>query len=321
MFVILVASELYGSKHNIEIGFPTVPAMSELIGHVESTLQIENRLMRPVGAKKQILKMEYIQIFDEVLQKWVDLLSGTQMHEWAQLYVFQPEAGARNDQQAQIPSTRPIRSLLSGNNNERLWHLFQDIDVNGNGYIERDELQRFFSVLGLFNITEPQVDDLFITADTNRDGVLSYAEFSKFSASHPQVIELLHNTADEYFAAVKVKDTEKAYLKLRYEEVEARYVYLQSRKDAILLEQQLESERDVRSRAEAEDVLSEKHASLAVMKNAFVEQFGTDPASPQTTRPSYSINANEVGYGTSRKYPRSVSSPRFSNVPVSPNRP
>eukprot|EP01060_Flectonema_neradi_P035177 TRINITY_DN6397_c0_g1_i1.p1 TRINITY_DN6397_c0_g1~~TRINITY_DN6397_c0_g1_i1.p1 ORF type:complete len:325 (+),score=50.13 TRINITY_DN6397_c0_g1_i1:157-1131(+) len=324
MFVILVASELYGHKHNIEVAFPASPAMSELIGHVESTLQIENRLMRPVGAKKQLLRIEYIQIFDEVLQRWVDLLSGTQLHEWAQLYVFQPDtsgSGNSRDVQAQIPSTRPIRCTPSGNTNEHLWKLFQDIDVNGNGYIERDELQRFFSVLGLFSFTEVQVDDFFISADTNRDGVLSYAEFSKFSSSHPQIISVLNKSADDYFSAVKVKDTEKAYLKLRYEEVEARYVFLQSRKDILLLEQKLSSERDAVSRTEAEQVLTEKTASLAAMKNAFIDQFGTDPASPQTTRPSYSVNPSEVGYGVSRKYPRTVSSPRFSNTVASPNWP
>eukprot|EP01064_Diplonema_japonicum_P030672 TRINITY_DN527_c3_g3_i1.p1 TRINITY_DN527_c3_g3~~TRINITY_DN527_c3_g3_i1.p1 ORF type:complete len:343 (+),score=88.06 TRINITY_DN527_c3_g3_i1:56-1030(+) len=324
MFILLVASELYESKHNIEIGFPSVPSMTELVGHVESTLQIEHRLMKPVGRKKQAFRLEYIQIFDEVLQRWVDLLSSTQLHEWAQLYIFQHDTPSRMDMQAQIPSTRPIKSLPSGNNSEKLWQLFQDIDVNGNGYVERDELQRFFSVLGLFEFSEPMVDEFFVHADSNRDGVLSYAEFSKFAASHPHVFEALYSAGNDYFEAVKVKDTEKAYLRLKYDEVEARYSYLQHRRDVLLLESRLATQRDALVRQEEERVYLERNKELENLRHEFLSQFGQDPGSPVAGSPSRLSKSpaifSEGGYSTSRRYPRPVGSPRYSNA-GSPKRP
>lgn len=313
MFVLLASAELYGQKHNIEVGFPSIPTMTELIGHIEATFQIENRLMRPNGKGKRPFRLEYIQIFDEVLQRWVDLLSSTQLHEWAQLYVFQPDTATTVDVQMQIPATRPIRSLPSGNESEKLWQLFQDIDVNGNGYIERDELQRFFSVLGLFEFSEPQVDEFFVHADSNRDGVLSYAEFAKFAGTHPHVIEALTKSGGDYFQAVKVKDAEKAYLRLKYDEVEARYRYLQHRRDVLLLEARMQAQRDAMIRAEEERVYIDRNRELERLRGEFLQLYGQDPEAGSPRRrvlpPADSGFYSEGGYGASRKYPRPVSSP------------
>ncbi|KAJ9463768.1 hypothetical protein DIPPA_07777 [Diplonema papillatum] len=180
MFILLAACELHGVKHNMEIGFPKPPSMAELIGHVESTFQIENRLMRPPTNRQKLpFRLQHIQVFDAVLQRWVDLLSSTQLHPWTQLYVFQYSSPSKTERPAQLSATRPIRSVQANSAAEKLWLLFQDVDVNGNGYIERDELQRVFSALGLFAFSESQVDGVFASADTNRDGVLSYAEVSK----------------------------------------------------------------------------------------------------------------------------------------------
>eukprot|EP01065_Artemidia_motanka_P012024 TRINITY_DN16561_c0_g1_i1.p2 TRINITY_DN16561_c0_g1~~TRINITY_DN16561_c0_g1_i1.p2 ORF type:complete len:329 (+),score=138.21 TRINITY_DN16561_c0_g1_i1:86-1072(+) len=319
MFVLLVSAELYGQKHNIEVGFPAIPTMTELIGHVEATFQIENRLMRPSGRPKQTFRLEYIQVFDEVLQRWVDLLSSTQLHEWAQLYVFQPDTPSRVDMQMQIPATRPMRSMPSGNESEKLWQLFQDIDVNGNGYIERDELQRFFSVLGLFEFSEPQVDEYFVHADSNRDGVLSYAEFAKFSGTHPHVVESLEKAGEYYFQAVKVKDAEKAYLRLKYDEVEARYRYLQHRRDVLLLEARIQAQRDALIRAEEERIYLERNRELERMRGEFLQLYGQDPdAGSPRRRVTDGVFYTEGGYGASRKYPRPVSSP--PSKPSSPQR-
>jgi len=312
MFVILAAAELYGDKHNIEIGFPSNPPMTELIGHIEATFNIETRLMKPKKNKKHRFSLEYIQIFDEVLQRWVDLLSSTQLHEWAQLYVFQPDSERRVDMQMQIPATRPIRSLPSGNESERLWQLFQDIDVNGNGYVERDEFQRFFSVLGLFEFSEPQTDEFFVHADSNRDGVLSYAEFAKFAGTHPHVIEALYKAGTDYFQAVQVKDAEKAYLRLKYDEVEARYRYLEHRRDVLLLEARMQAQRDAMIRAEEERTYIERNRELERLRGEFLQLYGHDPeAGSPRRRPQGEVKTfyAEGGYSASRRYPRPVGSP------------
>ena len=321
MFVLLVASELYGSKHNIEVGFPAVPCMSELIGHVESTLQIEHRLMRPASKKKERFRLEYVQIYDEVLQRWVDLLSSTQLHDWAQLYVFQHAQAIPADMQAQLPSTRPIRSAFNGVHAERLWQLFQDTDVNGNGYVERDELQRIFSVLGMFEFPELQVDDFFVKADTNRDGVLSYAEFSKFAAGNAPVVQALFQAGTDYLDAVKTKNAEKTFQKLRQDEAEARYDYLTNRQEVAIMEEQVALQHEVMMRAEGEATLQERNAQLAAMRNQFVTSYRTDPASPHGSPVRSLVPSGHadrytalVGYARARKYPRAVSSPRFGRA-------
>ena len=316
MFVLLVASEQYGAKHNIEVGFPAVPSMAELVGHLEATLQIEHRLMRPRGAARHTFQVEYLQIYDEVLQRWVDLLSTTQLHDWAQLYVFQHDSPSERDLQAQLPSTRPLRSLPSKNESERMWQLFQDIDVNGNGFIERDELQRIFSVLGLFEFSELQVDDFFVKADSNRDGVLSYAELAKFALTCPHVSEALHMAGTEYLQAVKAKDHEQAHQLQRQtpqkDAAEARYQYLSGRRDVQVLQRGGGAERAV----------LERNRELAQMKTVFMATYGSEPASPGAS-PGRSVGSDvgggggmvvAHGYAKSRKYPRPVSSPRHTSA-------
>eukprot|EP01061_Rhynchopus_euleeides_P023828 TRINITY_DN38621_c0_g1_i1.p1 TRINITY_DN38621_c0_g1~~TRINITY_DN38621_c0_g1_i1.p1 ORF type:complete len:328 (+),score=149.68 TRINITY_DN38621_c0_g1_i1:71-985(+) len=300
--------------------------MSELVGHIESTLRTEQRLMKPVGQKRGVFRLQCLQIYDEVLRRWVDLLSSTQLHDWAQLYVFQNDSPSQLDLQAQLPATRPIRSVPNGNEAEALWQLFQDIDVNGNGYIERDELQRVFSVLGMFEFSEPQVDDFFVKADSNRDGVLSYAEFSKFSCSHPHVAEALFKAGKRYLEAVKLKDQERAYLQRKQEEVEAQYTYLSSRRDVMMMEANLAAQRGALVHADAEDALLERNRELASLKQAFLTQYGSDPASPAGSPARYGHASPPAeapvlthGYARSRKYPRPVSSPRYSSS-ASPKR-
>eukprot|EP00659_Diplonema_papillatum_P006820 gene6820-10450_t len=265
----------------MEIGFPKPPSMAELIGHVESTFQIENRLMRPPTNRQKLpFRLQHIQVFDAVLQRWVDLLSSTQLHPWTQLYVFQYSSPSKTERPAQLSATRPIRSVQANSAAEKLWLLFQDVDVNGNGYIERDELQRVFSALGLFAFSESQVDGVFASADTNRDGVLSYAEVSKFSGSHPHVIDTLLAASEEYLECVRLKDTEKAYVQLKYDEVEAQYQYLQQRRDVALMRNKVTTERDALIRAEAERMWTQRNVVLEDARREFLTRFGQDPASP-----------------------------------------
>jgi hypothetical protein len=82
-----------------------------------------------------------------------------------------------------------------------IFFLFHDIDVDGTGFVNREELQRIFNVLGCFDVSEKSVDEMFLVYDGNRDGLLSFAEFSRLAAGLPLVTETLLSQSREYWSA------------------------------------------------------------------------------------------------------------------------
>mmetsp|Transcript_115357 Transcript_115357/g.182261 ORF Transcript_115357/g.182261 Transcript_115357/m.182261 type:complete len:157 (-) Transcript_115357:127-597(-) len=59
---------------------------------------------------------------------------------------------------------------------EELMGTFKQFDVNGNGFIERNE---WFTVMRTMaeSLDEEELEEMFIAADTNNDGKVSYQEF------------------------------------------------------------------------------------------------------------------------------------------------
>eukprot|EP00759_Apiculatamorpha_spiralis_P022342 PhF_6_TR26618/c0_g1_i1/m.38522 len=206
MYVLLVAGDLYGAKHNIEIGFPGHPTYEDLIGHCESVFNNESRRLKPENTKLHRFIVDSIKVYDDRLNRWLDLGEiGSTIPEWSQLYLYQPE-GRQDDNQDILPPPVRIRSPIEeGNNKERAFFLFHDMDFNGNGYVNREEFQRIFNVLCLFQYSEKQVDEWFLSFDVNRDQVLSVAEFAKYVTNHGQVMDELLQRSDEYWIAVRRK--------------------------------------------------------------------------------------------------------------------
>lgn len=65
-----------------------------------------------------------------------------------------------------------------------MWHAFSRLDVDGNGVLDRAEMQRAFVNLGL--AAEPDdVARLMRLLDDNHDGRISYAEFKRFALLLP----------------------------------------------------------------------------------------------------------------------------------------
>ena len=58
-----------------------------------------------------------------------------------------------------------------------LQRLFQDVDIDNSGYIDREELSVALSLLGFKWLKEKQVNAIFDRADTNNDGEISLEEF------------------------------------------------------------------------------------------------------------------------------------------------
>lgn len=65
-----------------------------------------------------------------------------------------------------------------------LWHAFRRLDVDGNGHLDRQEVQRAFKSLGM--VAEPDdVARLMRLLDENKDDQISYSEFKRFALLLP----------------------------------------------------------------------------------------------------------------------------------------
>lgn len=71
-----------------------------------------------------------------------------------------------------------------------LWRMFQSIDRNQNGEIDKSELRNAFAQSGV-TVSSSRLDQFFAEVDKNNDGVISYAEWRDFLLFLP-----LHSPSD-----------------------------------------------------------------------------------------------------------------------------
>lgn len=107
MYTLLVCCDLYGEKINLELTFPTMPTIGELQRKITDAFNQESHLKRPQGYPAIEFTIARLQIYDDVLLKWADLVTCTQLHEYDQLYVFQPQSPWHIDVQKDLPPPRP----------------------------------------------------------------------------------------------------------------------------------------------------------------------------------------------------------------------
>eukprot|EP01060_Flectonema_neradi_P014421 TRINITY_DN21106_c0_g1_i1.p1 TRINITY_DN21106_c0_g1~~TRINITY_DN21106_c0_g1_i1.p1 ORF type:complete len:384 (+),score=84.37 TRINITY_DN21106_c0_g1_i1:65-1153(+) len=109
MFTILCCADMFGSKVNLELAFAAVPTIGELTRKIEDVFTAEMHALRPSGAQLPAdgIRVSRLQVYDDVLLKWMDLRSSTQLHEYDQVYVFQPQTPWQVDTQQDLPPPRP----------------------------------------------------------------------------------------------------------------------------------------------------------------------------------------------------------------------
>ncbi|KEG07036.1 calmodulin-like protein containing EF hand domain, partial [Trypanosoma grayi] len=107
MYTLLVCADLYGEKCNLELSFPSMPTITELQRKTLVVFAAEANLRRPHGYPSMDFTIARIQIYDDALMTWVDLTSPTQLHEYDQLYVFQPQSPWHMDLQKDLPPPCP----------------------------------------------------------------------------------------------------------------------------------------------------------------------------------------------------------------------
>ena len=283
MFVLLIAGDLYGRKHNVEIGFPDVPALDELGGHAEAVFRNESRRLRPVNSAVHKFTLDNIKIFDDALNRWLDLTSTAQLIEWSQLYLVQPE-GCEDDAQAILEAPVRVRSPVeAGSDKEKFFFLFHDMDFNGNGHLNREEVQRVFNIMCLYQYGERTIDEFFHKFDTNRDGVLSYAEFSKWMSAHPDVAESLLKKSVAYWDAWRRRPVElRDSAQITGQEREAIIQYLD--RGRTINEEMRRREAEAR-RLQDEQRIREREDEVARAKTRFAKKYGREPAQQGTPSP------------------------------------
>ena len=103
-----VATDLYRSKINYIVDFPSVPSLHALKVKMEALFTREVEAKRPAGAPSTVFRIDHIQIFEAKSGSWVELDNTALLHEGCQLYVFQPPSEWHNDAQGGLPpATRP----------------------------------------------------------------------------------------------------------------------------------------------------------------------------------------------------------------------
>ncbi|KAJ9465565.1 hypothetical protein DIPPA_07106 [Diplonema papillatum] len=177
MFLLSCGTDIYGSKQNIRLEFPSSPTMTELINAVESQYDVMARATRPAGYPDVPFKVQTFQVYDDVLLRWVDLYSSSQLANGSQLFCFQPESIWHSDAQGIIPDakesvtwTTPTGSArrarvatdagVAPALSEKLRSVFYDVDGSNKGYVVFSDLRAAFAKAEI-EFTHATVGDLF----------------------------------------------------------------------------------------------------------------------------------------------------------------
>lgn len=271
VFIVNVAADIYGRKHNTRLEFPLCPTINELINAVESQYDVTARATRPAGYPDLPFRVQTFQVYDDILLRWVDLYSSAQLLSGCQVYSFQPDTQWTMDVQGPIPAARdtitwsssvgsPRRARIAADSgappslSEKLRSVFYDLDASGKGFINYIDLRTAFSRYDI-EFTFATVGELFNEADRNRDGSISYEEWVQFSISHPQIVDALffrsRDIQTDYSRISSTSFTEELAAQRRLRELELERIYR---------EQQYAADR---SRAQREYEEAHREAELA----------------------------------------------------------
>nr|CCC93716.1 conserved hypothetical protein [Trypanosoma congolense IL3000] len=106
MYTLLVCADIYGDKCNLEMSFPLKPTLDELRAKIVAMFSAEMVLRRPEGYPETGFSIARVQIYDDSSLKWENLETSSQLHEYDQIYVFQPQTWWHIDVQKSLPPPR-----------------------------------------------------------------------------------------------------------------------------------------------------------------------------------------------------------------------
>jgi len=197
-----VGTDLFGVKQNTKLEFPTVPGLSELIIASEGHFDKEARIRRPAGVPDVAFKVQSCQVYDDVLLRWVDLYSATQLRDGSQVWLFQPESIYHSEDPGSIPPAKyspeswlgsPARAravteagIRDPVMSEKLRSVFYQIDIDRHRYIPYTTLRDYFLKYQI-PWTSAYLGDYY-----GRTGNMTYDEWVAFSARYPHIVDSLY---------------------------------------------------------------------------------------------------------------------------------
>lgn len=112
MFTLLCCADLAGEKVNLEITLSDFPVtLDHLLDHLARTFAREAAELAALDgsahAAPDTLHIMSVFVYDDAQLHWARLTSLAQLHEYDQLYVFQPQTGRNRDVQRDLPPPRP----------------------------------------------------------------------------------------------------------------------------------------------------------------------------------------------------------------------
>ncbi|KPA80032.1 hypothetical protein ABB37_05052 [Leptomonas pyrrhocoris] len=111
MFTLLCCADLRGEKVNLEVTLESPPvSLQDLAASLTPVFAREEVAMlarQGYAASAPTFQIANVFLYDDVLLHWTKLKSITQLHEYDQLYVFQPQTQRHRDTQQDLPPPRP----------------------------------------------------------------------------------------------------------------------------------------------------------------------------------------------------------------------
>ena len=196
-FELDIATDLYGVKHNTKMEFVGVPTLSELIIAVEGNFDKEAKSMKPDGVS---FRVQTMQVYDDVLNRWVDLYNSSQLQPGAQVFVFQPIGGLNSEAPGRIPPAKitgdsslgsPSRARvtadlgISGVISEKIRALYHEIEQTHNS-VSAANLHSYFSANEIM-WSESTIGPLF-----GHTGDLMFTDWARWAVGFPAIIDNLY---------------------------------------------------------------------------------------------------------------------------------
>eukprot|EP01065_Artemidia_motanka_P028669 TRINITY_DN341_c7_g1_i1.p1 TRINITY_DN341_c7_g1~~TRINITY_DN341_c7_g1_i1.p1 ORF type:complete len:301 (+),score=99.02 TRINITY_DN341_c7_g1_i1:76-903(+) len=195
-------TDLFGVKQNTKLEFASVPSMTELIIAAEAHFDKEGRVRRPAGVPDVAFKVQSCQVYDDVLLRWVDLYSSSQLRDGAQVWFFQPESVYHSEEPGSIPPAKyapeswlgsPARARAVAEAgirdpvmSEKLRSVFYQIDVDRHRYVPYTTLREHFARYDI-PWTQAYLGDYY-----GRTGNMTYDEWVAFAGRYPHIVDSLY---------------------------------------------------------------------------------------------------------------------------------
>ena len=103
-FSVLVAADVGGVKTNCELQFDAHPTFAEFKAKAEGVCLQES------AACGSLFEAQRMQVYDDRVELWIDLVSAAQLKPYSQVYVFQKETAGRREVQSKIPP--PCKTIV-----------------------------------------------------------------------------------------------------------------------------------------------------------------------------------------------------------------